>query len=82
MTKTGTMIDYKRLSWQGTKVRGDDVLKAREAVRSRPHGVIPQCEAPHVTPGLLDQMGIKEREQSHVERMAEINALLGKKETV
>lgn len=53
---TGTLINIKRLSWDGTKQRADEVLDARKRVTHRPLGVIPGCIMPHHTPSLLEMM--------------------------
>lgn len=59
MTLAGTLLNVKRLSWDGTKKRADEVIKAREKVRSRPTGVIPGITGPVYVASLLDEMRAK-----------------------
>jgi hypothetical protein len=53
---TGTLVDIKRLSWEGTKVRANQVLEARKLVRNRPQGSIPGCVPPIHVKSLLEEM--------------------------
>jgi hypothetical protein len=53
----GTIIDYKRLSHAGTKVRGNEVLDARKRVSHRPQGVIPNITAPVHVKSFTEEMG-------------------------
>jgi hypothetical protein len=51
-----TIVNYSRLSWDGNKYRGEQVLKARTKVNTRVRGSIPGITAPVHVASLLEEL--------------------------